>query len=77
MQALRDLQRERGEHHRRLGRRRQGVHAAVARGGGGHGRRPGLAVIQGVQRLLQGPVILQSVHCVLDHCVHLAMVAAP
>ncbi|PAN16732.1 hypothetical protein PAHAL_3G081300 [Panicum hallii] len=61
LQALRDLWRERGEHHRRRG---QGVHTAVAQHGGGHGRqRP----VQGVRWLLQEPVVLQPASPVARH----------
>ena len=70
MQTVRDLRRERGEHHW-MGRRRQGVHAAVAWDGERGWRR----LIQGQGSLhLQNPVILQFLACVFDHCINLVVV---
>ena len=68
MQALRDLRWGRGEHHRR---RRQGVHTAVARHGGGRGRR---RPVQGVRWLLPEPVVLQPASPVAHHRVPLDVV---
>lgn len=66
--ALRDLRWGRGEHHRR---RRQGVHTAVARHGGGRGRR---RPVQGVRWLLPEPVVLQPASPVAHHRVPLDVV---